>query len=109
MWKLSFTYNKDTCMSYALYIQMVQLDHPEDWRTGTGMKNKSCCATKQLGIKGERQRPEFNNSHKFFLRHLFGYDNIRKRNRQKFLAVLVKYCITVHWIASGPEARHCLP
>lgn len=48
---LSFMCNryKHACISYAIYNRMVQLDHPEDGRTGKRMKTKSCCATKQLG------------------------------------------------------------
>lgn len=30
------------CMSCEIYIQMVQLDYPEDRKAGDGMKNKSC-------------------------------------------------------------------
>lgn len=66
-------------------------------RAGNGIKTNSCCAKKQLRINGERQRPEFSNSHKLCLSHHFEYNNIKRKkwNRQKFSADLFPYCITV--------------
>lgn len=75
---------------------MVQPTQPEDGRAGNGMKTKSCCATKQLGINNKRQRPEFCNSHKLCLSHKFG-TTLKKRNRQKLSADLVKYYTTARW------------